>query len=65
MTYSGHVSVMRIRDVNIRGWDSFLNLDSASTGATEASDKDANSASHTLRVFIADTLFHIQLYADS
>lgn len=65
MTYTGHVSFMRIRTVNIKGWDSFLNLDDANTGATEASDKDANTAAHTLRVHIADTLFHIQLYADS
>lgn len=64
-TYSGHISFLRVRTVNIKGWDSFLNLDDANTGVSEASDKDANTAAHTLRVHIADTLFHIQLYADS
>lgn len=65
MTYSGLVTVMRVRDVNIRGWDAFLNLDSSTTGVTTDADKDANNASHTLKVYVGSTLFHIQLYADS
>lgn len=64
-TYSGDVSFMRVRDVNIKGWDYFLNVDSTGTGLTTDSDKDANSASHTLKCLVGSTLFHIQLYADS
>ncbi|KKL75585.1 hypothetical protein LCGC14_2053430 [marine sediment metagenome] len=64
-TYSGDIAFLRVRDVNIKGWDYFLNIDSTGTGLTTDSDKDANSASHTLKVLVGSTLFHIQLYADS
>ncbi len=63
-TYSGHVAFLRIRDVNVRGWDAFLNCDSNGNGAMTDSDKDGNSAGHTLKVYVGDNLFHIQLYAN-
>ena len=63
-TYSAYISFLRIRDVNVKGWDCFLNIDSTGTGATTDSDKDANTAAHTLKVRIGTDLFHIQLYAE-
>lgn len=51
------------------GFDYFLNdeVDTALGTLTWTTnlDKDANTASGTLRVFINGTLYHIQLYADS
>jgi len=63
-TYSGYVSFLRVRDVNVRGWDCFLNLDSANTGVSEASDKASNAKDHTLKVRVGTSLYHIQLYAN-
>lgn len=64
-TYSAKVSFLRVRDVNIRGWDCFLNLDSAGTGMTTTDDKTGGTDYGTLKVYIGDTLYHIALYADS
>lgn len=63
-TYSALVSFLRIRDVNIKGWDAFLNCDSNGNGAITDSDKSGNSKSHTLKVYVGASLFHIQLYAE-
>ena len=62
MTYSALVSVMRVRTVNIKGWDSFINFDDANTGATTATDKTGNTKSNTIKVHIGSSLLHIQLY---
>ncbi len=63
-TYSSHVSFLRVRDVNVKGWDCFLNLDSAGTGMTTTSDKTNQTDYGTLKVYIGDTLYHIALYAN-
>ena len=63
-TYSGYVSFLRVRDVNVRGWDCFLNLESSGTGVSEASDKASNAKDHTLKVRVGSSLYHIQLYAN-
>ena len=46
-TYSGDIAFLRVRTVNIKGWDYFLNVDDGSTGlAVENNDgmfKDPNS----------------------
>lgn len=65
MTYSALVSVLRVRTVNIRGWDSMINFDDANTGATTATDKTGNTKSNTIKVHIGTSLVHIQLYDDS
>ena len=64
MTFSALVTVMRVRTVNIRAWDAFLNFDDANTGATTDSDKTGNTKSHTLKVYVGSSLFHAQLYAE-
>ena len=61
-TYSGYVSFLRIRDVNVRGWDCFLNMDSAGNGLVTAGDKDGGTASYWLSVRIGTTEYAIQLY---
>lgn len=65
MTFSALVTVMRVRTVNIKAWDAFLNVDDTSTGVTTATDKTGNNKSHTLKVYVGSTLFHAQLYADA
>ena len=51
------------------GYDYFINdVTNAALGTTTwttNSDKDGNTASGTLKVWINDTLYHVQLYADS
>lgn len=63
-TYSGYISFLRVRDVNIKGWDCFLNLDSANTGMTTTTDKTGQSDYGTLKVRIGATLVHIALFND-
>lgn len=57
-TYSGLISFLRIRDVNIKAWDAFLNLDSASTGATQAGAAGSGTPVY-LKVYIGTTLYTI------
>ncbi len=71
-TYSGHIAFLRVRDVNIKGWDYLLNIDSAGgVGAmvAVASDNmtvspDATAESGYLRIVIADTAYQIPIYAE-
>ena len=63
-TYSGLIAFLRVRDVNIKGWDCFLNLDSANTGMTTTDDKTGGTDYGTLKVYIGATLYHIALYAN-
>ncbi len=61
-TYSGLISFLRVRDVNIKGWDAFLNMDSAGNGLVTAGDKTGGSNSYWLSVYIGATQYGIQLY---
>jgi hypothetical protein len=61
-TYSALVSFLRVRSVNIRGWDAFLNLDDASVGLVTAGDKTGGTNSYWLSVYIGATQYGIQLY---
>ncbi|KKL00823.1 hypothetical protein LCGC14_2628550 [marine sediment metagenome] len=71
-TYSAHIAFLRVRDVNIKGWDYLLNIDSAGgVGAmvAVASDNmtvspDATAESGYLRIVIADTAYQIPIYAE-
>jgi len=71
-TYSGHISFLRVRDVNIKGWDYLLNIDSAGgVGAlvAVASDNmakspDSQTEDGYLRIVIADTAYQIPIYAE-
>lgn len=61
-TYSGHISFLRVRDVNIKGWDAFLNLDSSSVGLVDLTGGTYSTAQGFLKVFIADTAYRIPIY---
>lgn len=62
-TYSGLISFLRVRSVNIKSWQAFLNLDDASTGCSPAGDKTGGAKSYYLPVYIGATQYAIQLYA--
>jgi hypothetical protein len=61
-TYSGDISFLRVRDVNIKGWDHFLNLDSTGTGLSPSGNKSGGSTNYYLKVLIGSTEYAIQLY---
>lgn len=61
-TYSGDIAFLRVRSVNIKGWDHFLNLDDISTGVTAAGDKTGGGKNFYLKVLIGSTEYGIQLY---
>jgi hypothetical protein len=61
-TYSGAVSVIRVRAVNIKAWDYFLNFDDASTGACAASTTAITSGTnttHRLKCLVGSTVFYL------
>ncbi len=63
MTYSGDVSFLRVRTVNIRAWDYFLNLDDANTGVATSTDPSvAGTETRWLRVREASTDFWIKVF---
>ena len=43
MTYTGLVSFLRVRTVNIKAWDQFLNVDDENTGITTSTDPSATT----------------------
>ncbi len=71
-TYSAHIAFMRVRDVNIKGWDYLLNIDSAggvgSLVAVASDNMTANPENDQeagyLRIVIADTAYQIAIYAE-
>lgn len=63
MTYNGDVSFLRVRTVNIRAWDYFLNLDDANTGVATSTDPSvAGTETRWLRVREATTDFWIKVF---
>ncbi len=67
-TYSGRIAVMRVRTVNIKGWDEFINFDDANTGALTVSDDsmnknpEADTESGFLKIRVAGTSYEIPIY---
>ncbi len=70
-TYSGLVSFMRVRTVNIRAWDSLLNLDDSATGVGEATangmfkDPEGDTEAGFLNIHVGATKYEIPFYASS
>lgn len=58
-TYSGIISFLRIRSVNIKGWDAFLNLDDASVGVL-GSEQTGGTPVY-LKCYIGTTLYTIKM----
>lgn len=70
-TYSGDISVIRIRGVNIKAWDYFLNCDNASVGAVSVAangmfkNPEADTEAGFLKIKIASTSYEVPFYASS
>lgn len=61
-TYDGSVAVMRIRTVNIKAWEVFLNFDDANTGACTVSTTSITSGTnttHRLKCLVGGTTFYL------
>lgn len=61
-TYSGQVSFCRVRTVNIRAWDQFINLDDGNTGVDTAVDPSASTQDRWMRVMVGSTQYYLRLY---
>ncbi len=61
-TYSALVSFLRVRAVNIKGWDAFLNVDDENTGLTTASDPSASTNDRWIPVYIGTDKYYLRLY---
>lgn len=71
MTYDALVTVMRVRTVNIRAWDSFVNFDDANTGCANATadamfrDPEGDQEAGFITIHIGTTKYEIPIYASS
>lgn len=62
MTYTGHVSFLRVRTVNIRAWEQFLNVDDENTGITTSTDPSAATQDRWIPCVIGDDQYYLRLY---
>ena len=62
MTYTGLVSFLRVRGVNIRAWDQFLNVDDENTGITTSTDPSASTNDRWIPCKIGGDQYHLRLY---
>lgn len=62
-TYSGDISFFRVRTVNIKGWDLFLNLDDANTGLSVGTAGTYSTADGYLKIKIGSTAYRIPFFA--
>ncbi len=61
-TYSALVSFLRVRGVNIKSWDAFLNVDDENTGVTTSSDPSASTNDRWIPVYIGTDKYYLRLY---
>ena len=61
-TYSGDISFLRVRAVNIKAWGQFLNLDDTATGVDTASDPSAATQDRWLKVMVGSTQYYLRMY---
>lgn len=61
-TYNSYISFLRVRDVNIKGWDCFLNIDSAGVGLLTIAEGTYTTAQGYLIVRVGATAYRIPLY---
>lgn len=62
MTYTGHVSFLRVRTVNIKAWEQFLNVDDENTGITTSTDPSAATQDRWIPCAIGTDQYYIRLY---
>lgn len=69
-TYNGDISFLRVRGVNVRGWDYFLNVDDANTGlavigATMFKDPNDDEEAGYLKILVGSTYYQIAFWDSS
>lgn len=69
-TYSAAVSFLRVRNVNIKGWDYFLDVEGAGTGlavvgATMVKDPNDDDEAGYLKIRVAGTYYQMAFWASS
>ncbi len=62
MTYTGLVSFLRVRTVNIKAWDQFLNVDDENTGITTSTDPSATTQDRWIPCKIGGAQHYLRLY---
>ena len=68
-TYSGRIAVMRVRTVNIKAWDEFINFDDANTGAlvvgsdVMTANPEGDTEDGYLKIRVGGTSYQIAIYA--
>lgn len=62
-TYSGDIAVMRVRTVNIKAWDYFLNVDDANTGIETLASGTYSTAEGYLKIVIGSTDYRMPYYS--
>jgi len=61
-TYSGAISLIRVRDVNIKGWDYFLNLDSTGVGLLSTDAGTYSTANGYLKCLFGSSAYRIPVF---
>ncbi len=62
-TYSGDIAFLRVRAINIKAWDYFLNIDDASTGIETLASGTYSTAEGYLKIVIGTTDYRIPYYS--
>lgn len=62
-TYSGAISFMRVRAVNIKGWDYLINCDDASVGLLVVGNGTYSTADGYFKVLVGSTAYRIPFFA--
>lgn len=62
-TYSGDIAFLRVRAVNIKAWDYFLNLDDTGTGVETLAGGTYTTAEGYLKIRIGSTDYQIPYYS--
>ncbi len=62
-TYSGDVAFLRVRTVNIKAWDYFLNIDDANTGIETLASGTYSTAEGYLKIVIGTTDYRLPYYS--
>ena len=61
-TYSGDIAFLRVRAINIKAWDYFLDLDDASTGVETLASGTYSTAQGYLKIKIGGTDYRLPYY---
>lgn len=62
-TYNGDVALLRVKTVNIRAWDYFMNIDDANTGVETLASGTYSTAEGYLKIVIGSTDYRLPYYS--